>query len=39
MTFLRSRMARPLYLIALVVAMSAWTWGLAVGLQRLLGAI
>ena len=39
MTFLRNRLSRPLYLIVVAAAMAAWTWGLAMGLQRLLGGI
>jgi len=38
MTYLKNRLSRPLYLIAVLVAMSAWVWGLATGVYWLLNA-
>lgn len=32
----RQRIGRPLYVIAVLLAMSAWIWGLAAGFQWLL---
>jgi hypothetical protein len=36
MKYLRRRFSGPLYLFALFLSMSAWIWGLFVGLQWLL---
>ena len=38
MTRIRKRLSRPLYIVALFVAMSAWIWGLVVGVAWLLNA-
>jgi hypothetical protein len=35
MNHIRQRISRPLYLMTVFLAMSAWLWGLAAGLQRL----
>jgi preprotein translocase subunit SecE len=34
----RHSISRPLYVVAIVLGMSAWIWGLAAGLQWLLSA-